>query len=95
MKSSPHIGIGTQLGTPLNVLRGAGCGATRAFVAVIAALCRDFEVILLKSAFAERSYPVAARRSWKIRRSILKAMLARPIFASPRAMPMVRTKSPI
>lgn len=41
-----------------------------------------------------RTHPVVMRRSWKIRRSMLYAMLASVSFASARAMPIVRMKRP-
>ena len=85
----------SNLGTHINVPRGADCGATTAPDAVMAASRRGFEVIRPENAVAGRSYPVAARRSWKTRRSMLYARLASVIFASARAMPMVRTNSPI
>ncbi len=84
-----------NLGTHINVARGADCGVTSASVAVMVASRRDFQVIWPETAFAGRGYPVAARLSWKTRRSLLSAMLASVIFALARTMPMVRTNSPI
>jgi hypothetical protein len=66
-----HITIDPELGTHINVPRGADCGVTSTCVAVMVVSRRDFQVTLLESAFAGRNYPVAARRSWKTRRSIL------------------------
>jgi hypothetical protein len=53
---------------------------------------RGMPLLCLSSASADfgRTYAVAARRSWKIRRSKLQARLARVSLASARAMPMVR-----
>ena len=51
--------------------RGSDGFAKTAPCSVVAARMRCFRLTQPESTFAERGYPVAARRSWKIRRSIL------------------------
>lgn len=56
---------------------------------------RSVSALILTSGFPAPRYAMAALRSQKARRFMLKAMLAIPIFAVARSIPMVRTKRPM